>query len=220
MLYSSEVPVNAAITETRSEAPVQTITPNSTPPQTIYFNEAAPHANIPFALITYTSGLPSANTFDVTPSAANGLTYNTGTRMLSIDTKCGDDNSANKSIRLVVNDDPDPNNVSKPLTLDITVHSGAAECIEPINAQAQTFNDGGTGQEITEDLTAYALADVASAAASVVATVFVDGGAGEYTSTKESGGEFGFGRRRQGIADGADSGGDDSGDGRRQRIGY
>ena len=190
VLYSSEVPVNAAITDIRSNvpAPVQTILPNRNPPQTVFFNAATPHANIPFALMTYTSGLPTAtDDFDVVASLPNGLNYDATNKHLRIDAKCGDDNSANKSIRLVVNDAPDPNSVSKPLTVDITVHSGAAECIEPINAQARTFNDGGNGQEITEDLTAYALADVASAAASVVATVFVDGGAGEYTSTRSGG---------------------------------
>ena len=186
VLYSSEVPVNAAITETRSEAPVQTITPNSTPPQTIYFNEAAPHANIPFARITYTSGLPSANTFDVTPSAANGLTYNTGTRMLSIDTKCGNDNSANKSIRLVVNDDPDPNNVSKPLTLDITVHSGAAECIDAITATPRNLSGG----LISADVVRYAVEGSSLAERMAVATVLIAGGAPEFTSTKESGGDL------------------------------
>ena len=190
VLYSSEVPVNAAITETRTAAPVQAIVPNSTPPQTIYFNAAAPHANIPFAQITYTSGLPTANDFDVVASAESGLNYDATNKQLRINAKCNDSPAENKSIRLVVDDKPDPNNVSKPLTVDITVHSGAAECIAPINVQARNVGVGGqpSGSAITEPVKLYGLAGTTLAAKMAVATVFIDDGAPAYTSSKSGGG--------------------------------
>ena len=190
VLYSSEVPVNAAITETRTAAPVQAIVPNSTPPQTIYFNAAAPHANIPFAQITYTSGLPTANDFDVVASAESGLNYDATNKQLRINAKCNDSPAENKSIRLVVDDKPDPNNVSKPLTVDITVHSGAAECIAPINVQARNVGVGGqpSGSAITEPVKLYGLAGTPLAAKMAVATVFIDDGAPAYTSSKSGGG--------------------------------
>ena len=186
VLYSSEVPVNAAITDTRSNvpAPVQTILPNRNPPQTVFFNAATPHANIPFALMTYTSGLPTANDdFDVVASLPNGLNYDATNKHLRIDAKCGDDASANKSIRLVVDDKPDPNNVSKPLTVDITVHSGAAECIAALEATPRDLS----GQLINADVVRYAVEGSTLAARMAVATVLIAGGAPEFTSSRSGG---------------------------------
>ena len=180
VVYSSQVDVVlSAFADTRANADPAQIDPDG---GTLYFNAAEPHANVEFGELTFQSGLPGVTNFIVTPSAANGLAYNSDTRRLSVVLKC-DESSADKSIKLVVNDDPDPNDVSEPLTLDIAVHSGAAECISPINAQGRTFNPGGNGQAITEDLTAYALAGVASEAVSVMATLFIEKGAPEYTST-------------------------------------
>ena len=180
VVYSSQVDVVlSAFADTRANADPAQIDPDG---GTLYFNAAEPHANVEFGELTFQSGLPGVTNFIVTPSAANGLAYNSETRRLSVVLKC-DESSADKSIKLVVNDDPDPNDVSEPLTLDIAVHSGAAECISPINAQGRTFNPGGNGQAITEDLTAYALAGVASEAVSVMATLFIEKGAPEYTST-------------------------------------
>ena len=186
VLYSSEVPVNAAITDTRSNvpAPVQTILPNRNPPQTVFFNAATPHANIPFALMTYTSGLPTAtDDFDVVASLPNGLNYDATNKHLRIDAKCGDDASANKSIRLVVDDKPDPNNVSKPLTVDITVHSGAAECIAALEATPRDLS----GQLINADVVRYAVEGSTLAARMAVATVLIAGGAPEFTSSRSGG---------------------------------
>ena len=186
VLYSSEVPVNAAITDIRSNvpAPVQTILPNRNPPQTVFFNAATPHANIPFALMTYTSGLPTAtDDFDVVASLPNGLNYDATNKHLRIDAKCGDDASANKSIRLVVDDKPDPNNVSKPLTVDITVHSGAAECIAALEATPRDLS----GQLINADVVRYAVEGSTLAARMAVATVLIAGGAPEFTSSRSGG---------------------------------
>ena len=185
VLYSSEVPVNAAITDTRTSG---TITPNSTPPQTVYFNAASPHANVVFATVKYTSGLPTANTFNVVASAENGLAYDATNERLMIVAKCGDDNSADKSIRLVVNDDPDPAGVSKPLTVDITVHSGEAECIDPLTARPETIN-ANRGAHITDIPKFYRLAGDDLDADLPVATVHVAGGAPDYVSGR-SGGEL------------------------------
>ena len=182
VVYSSQVDVLlSAFADTRANANPEQIKPDG---GTVYFNAAVPHANIEFGQLTFQSGLPGVTGFIVTPSNANGLAYNTTNNRVSIVAKCGNDNQADKSIRLVVNDDPDPNDVSEPLTLDIAVHSGETECISPITAQGRTFNPSGNGQPITEDLTAYALAGVASTEVSVVATLFIDGGAPDYTSTK------------------------------------
>ena len=185
VLYSSEVPVNAAITDTRTSG---TITPNSTPPQTVYFNAAVPHANVVFATVKYTSGLPTANTFNVVASAENGLDYDATNERLRIVAKCGDDNSADKSIRLVVNDDPDPAGVSKPLTVDITVHSGEAECIDPLTARPETIVGTGRGAHITDIPKFYRLAGDELDADLPVATVHVDGGAPAYVSGRQGGG--------------------------------
>ena len=185
VLYSSEVPVNAAITDIRTSG---TITPNSTPPQTVYFNAAVPHANVVFATVKYTSGLPTANTFNVVASAENGLDYDATNERLRIVAKCGDDNSADKSIRLVVNDDPDPAGVSKPLTVDITVHSGEAECIDPLTARPETIVGTGRGAHITDTPKVYRLAGDDLDANLPVATVHVDGGAPAYVSGRQGGG--------------------------------
>ena len=187
VLYSSEVNVElVGFADIRANANPAQIKHDG---GTVYFEQTGAHSNVEFGELSFSSAVPGVTGFIVTPGTANGLAYNTANNRVSIVAKCGADNQADKSIRLVVNDTPDPNNVSEPLTLDIMVHSGAAECIEPINAQARTIGNP-NGQAITEDLTAYALADVASASPSVVATVFVEKGAGEYTSTKESGGEL------------------------------
>ena len=185
VLYSSEVPVNAAITDTRTSG---TITPNSTPPQTVYFNAAVPHANVVFATVKYTSGLPTANTFNVVASAENGLDYDATNERLRIVAKCGDDNSADKSIRLVVNDDPDPAGVSKPLTVDITVHSGEAECIDPLTARPETIVGTGRGAHITDTPKVYRLAGDDLDTNLPVATVHVGGGAPAYVSGRQGGG--------------------------------
>ena len=187
VLYSSEVNVElVGFADIRANANPAQIKHDG---GTVYFEQTGSHANVEFGELSFSSAVPGVTGFIVTPGTANGLAYNTANNRVSIVAKCGNDNQADKSIRLVVNDTPDPNNVSEPLTLDIMVHSGAAECIEPINAQARTIGNP-NGQAITEDLTAYALADVASTEVSVVATVFIEKGAGEYTSTKESGGEL------------------------------
>ena len=137
--------------------------------------------------MTFQSGLPGVTGFIVTPGTANGLAYNTANNRVSIVAKCGDDNQADKSIRLVVNDAPDPNNVSEPLTLDIMVHSGAAECISPISARPETIVGTGRGAHITDNPKHYRLAGDALDADLPVATVHVAGGAPDYVSGRSSG---------------------------------
>ena len=187
VVYSSKVDVAlSAFADIRTDADPAQIDPNG---GTLYFEQAGAHDNIEFGQLTFQSGLPGVTGFIVTPGTANGLAYNTANNRVSIVAKCGADNQADKSIRLVVNDAPDPNNVSEPLTLDIMVHSGAAECIEPINARAQNIGVGGqpAGSAITEALKLYALAGTPLAEKMAVATVFIEKGAPAYSSSSTSG---------------------------------
>ena len=184
--YSSKLVLVADIRDTRQNAvpSVIPITEEDGAPARIYFDKAGADAGQVLAQLAFRGG-KAGSTYSAAASQQTGLTYDDTTKQISM-TKCTDTPNALKSIRLVVNDAPDDDNVSDPLTLDITVRSGVAECIEPINAQARTIGSP-NGQAITEDLTAYALAGVTSTAVSVVATVFVEKGAGEYTSTSSGG---------------------------------
>ena len=177
--YSSKLQIVPTITDTRTGA-VPSAIPTSGDAPTIYFSSGGQNAGQVLANVSFSGGVEGSSYNVVASQKIGGLDYNATNKQLTME-KCTD--PADKSIRLVVNDSPDDDNVSDPLTLDIAVHSGAAECIEPINAQARTIGNP-NGQAITEDLTAYALADVASTAASVVATVFIEKGAPDYTSTK------------------------------------
>ena len=184
--YSSKLVLVADINDPRQNAVPSAIplTEADGAPARIYFDKAGADAGQVLAQLAFRGG-KAGSTYSAAASQQTGLTYDDTTKQISM-TKCTDTPNALKSIRLVVNDAPDDDNVSDPLTLDITVRSGVAECIEPINAQARTIGNP-NGQAITEDLTAYALAGVTSTAVSVVATVFVDKGAGEYTSTSSGG---------------------------------
>ena len=184
--YSSKLVLVADINDPRQNAVPSAIpiTGADGAPARIYFDKAGADAGQVLAQLAFRGG-KEGSTYSAVASAQSGLTYDDTTKQISM-TKCTDTPAALKSIRLVVNDAPDDDNVSDPLTLDITVRSGVAECIEPINAQARTIGSP-NGQAITEDLTAYALAGVTSTAVSVVATVFVEKGAGEYTSTSSGG---------------------------------
>ena len=177
--YSSKLQIVPTITDTRTGAVPSAISTSGDAP-TIYFSSGGQNAGQVLANVSFSGGVEGSSYNVVASQKIGGLDYNATNKQLTME-KCTD--PADKSIRLVVNDSPDDDNVSDPLTLDIAVHSGAAECIEPINAQARTIGNP-NGQAITEDLTAYALADVASTAASVVATVFIEKGAPDYTSTK------------------------------------
>ena len=184
--YSSKLVLVADINDPRQNAVPSAIpiTGADGAPARIYFDKAGADAGQVLAQLAFRGG-KAGSTYSAAASQQTGLTYDDTTKQISM-TKCTDTPNALKSIRLVVNDAPDDDNVSDPLTLDITVRSGVAECIEPINAQARTIGNP-NGQAITEDLTAYALAGVTSTAVSVVATVFVEKGAGEYTSTSSGG---------------------------------
>ena len=184
--YSSKLVLVADINDPRQNAVPSAIplTEADGAPARIYFDKAGVDAGQVLAQLAFRGG-KAGSTYSAAASQQTGLTYDDTTKQISM-TKCTDTPNALKSIRLVVNDAPDDDNVSDPLTLDITVRSGVAECIEPINAQARTIGSP-NGQAITEDLTAYALAGVTSTAVSVVATVFVEKGAGEYTSTSSGG---------------------------------
>ena len=177
--YSSKLQIVPTITDTRTGAVPSAISTSGDAP-TIYFSSGGQNAGQVLANVSFSGGVEGSSYNVVASQKIGGLDYNATNKQLTME-KCTD--PADKSIRLVVNDSPDDDNVSDPLTLDIAVHSGAAECVEPINAQARTIGNP-NGQAITEDLTAYALADVTSTAASVVATVFIEKGAPDYTSTK------------------------------------
>ena len=207
VVYSSKVDVAlSAFADIRTDADPAQIDPNG---GTLYFEQAGAHDNIEFGQLTFQSGLPGVTGFIVTPGTANGLAYNTANNRLSIVAKCGDNDDADKNIRLVVNDAPDPNNVSEPLTLDIMVHSGAAECISPISARPDTIVGTGQGAEITDIPKFYRLAGDALDADLPVATVHVAGGAPDYVSGRSSG-ELNLAKGQPRGIDGGDYQRDDS----------
>ena len=185
VVYSSQVDVVlSAFADIRDDADPAQIDPDG---GTLYFNAAAPHANIEFGQLTFQSGLPGVTGFNVVASNANGLAYNAANRRLSIVEKCAADNDTDRSIQLVVNDTPDANDVSEPLTLQIAVHSGEAECISPISARPETIVGTGRGAHITDNPKHYRLAGDALDADLPVATVHVEGGAPDYVSGRSSG---------------------------------
>ena len=91
--------------------------------------------------MTFRSGR-DGSTYSAVASQQSGLTYNDTDKQILM-TKCTDLPAALKSIRLVVNDSPDNDGVSDPLTLNITVESGADECIDPITATPRNLSGGG-----------------------------------------------------------------------------
>ena len=147
---------------------------------TAYFPSAGANENAVFGRLIFSGALLGDQTYNVVASQQNGIAYDTASRELSM-TKCTDLPSADKSIRLVVNDSPDTNGVSDPLTVDIEVHSGADECLEEIDAGARLPD----GTLTNAPINVYALEG--ATAATAVATLSVSGGGGDWTWTKQSG---------------------------------
>ena len=135
VLYSSKVELAAVIIDTRPGA-----VPSEIPTSggTAYFPSAGANENAVFGRLIFSGALPGDQTYNVVASQQNGIAYDTASRELSM-TKCTDLPSADKSIRLVVNDSPDTHGVSDPLTVDIEVHSGAEECVDAIAGERAGF---------------------------------------------------------------------------------
>ena len=177
VLYSSKVELAAVIIDTRPGA-----VPSEIPTSggTAYFPSAGANENAVFGRLIFSGALPGDQTYNVVASQQNGIAYDTASRELSM-TKCTDLPSADKSIRLVVNDSPDTHGVSDPLTVDIEVHSGAEECLEEIDAGVRLPD----GTLTNAPLNVYALEG--ATAATAVATLSVSGGGGDWTWTKQGG---------------------------------
>ena len=179
VLYSSKVELQAVITDTRNDA-----VPSEIPTSggTAYFPSAGADENAVFGRLSFSGALPADQTYNVVASQQNGIAYDTASRELSME-KCTDLPSADKSIRLVVNDSPDTNGVSDPLTVDIEVHSGAEECVDAIAASARDLS----GNEIVAPVKRYALAGTQLTQALAVATISTGGGAGALAFDKMGG---------------------------------
>ena len=185
--YSSKLVLVADIRDPRANA-VPSVIPITGAPAKIYFPKAGTNTGLTLAQLTFRGG-KDGSTYSAVASQQSGLTYNDTDKQILM-TKCTDTPAALKSIRLVVNDSPDNDGVSDPLTLNITVESGADECIEPINVQGRNIGVGGgaPGSEITEPVKLYALAGTPLAEKMAVATVFIEKGAPDYTSSKSGSG--------------------------------
>ena len=185
--YSSKLVLVADINDPRANA-VPSVIPITGAPAKIYFPKAGTNTGLTLAQLTFRGG-KDGSTYSAVASQQSGLTYNDTDKQILM-TKCTDTPAALKSIRLVVNDSPDNDGVSDPLTLNITVESGADECIEPINVQGRNIGVGGgaPGSEITEPVKLYALAGTPLAEKMAVATVFIEKGAPDYTSSKSGSG--------------------------------
>ena len=188
--YSSKLVLVADINDPRANAvpSVIPITEAEGAPAKIYFPKAGTDAGQTLAQLTFRGGKDDSTTYSAAATLQNGLTYNDTTKQILM-TKCTDSPAALKSIRLVVNDSPDADGVSDPLTLNITVESGADECIDAISARPEVIVGNGRGAHITGIPKFYRLAGDDLDADLPVATVHVEGGAPDYVSGK-SGGEL------------------------------
>ena len=178
VLYSAEFRIAAVITDTNGGG---TISPDG---GTVYFRKTGADANQGFGRLSFSGGVSGdalAN-YEVATSNASGLAYNAANGILSM-TKCTDSPSVEKSIRLTINDKDDTDGLSDPLILNVRVHSGAEECLDPISAGARDLSGGA----INAPVKVYALAGALTEPLAV-ATISASGGGGALTLRKTGGG--------------------------------
>ena len=178
VLYSAEFRIAAVITDTNGGG---TISPDG---GTVYFRKTGADANQGFGRLSFSGGVSGdalAN-YEVATSNASGLAYNAANGILSM-TKCTDSPSVEKSIRLTINDKDDTDGLSDPLILNVRVHSGAEECLDPISAGARDLSGGA----INAPVKVYALAGSLTAHLAV-ATISASGGGGALSFKKTGGG--------------------------------
>ena len=178
VLYSAEFRIAAVITDTNGGG---TISPDG---GTVYFRKTGADANQGFGRLSFSGGVSGdalAN-YEVATSNASGLAYNAANGILSM-TKCTDSPSVEKSIRLTINDKDDTDGLSDPLILNVRVHSGAEECLDPISAGARDLSGGA----ISAPVKVYALAGTLTEPLAV-ATISASGGGGALTLRKTGGG--------------------------------
>ena len=178
VLYSAEFRIAAVITDTNGGG---TISPDG---GTVYFRKTGADANQGFGRLSFSGGVSGdalAN-YEVATSNASGLAYNAANGILSM-TKCTDSPSVEKSIRLTINDKDDTDGLSDPLILNVRVHSGAEECLDPISAGARDLSGGA----INAPVKVYALAGTLTEPLAV-ATISASGGGGALTLRKTGGG--------------------------------
>ena len=178
VLYSAEFRIAAVITDTNGGG---TISPDG---GTVYFRKTGADANQGFGRLSFSGGVSGdalAN-YEVATSNASGLAYNAANGILSM-TKCTDSPSVEKSIRLTINDKDDTDGLSDPLILNVRVHSGAEECLDPISAGARDLSGGA----ISAPVKVYALAGALTEPLAV-ATISASGGGGTLSFRKTGGG--------------------------------
>ena len=178
VLYSAEFRIAAVITDTNGGG---TISPDG---GTVYFRKTGADANQGFGRLSFSGGVSGdalAN-YEVATSNASGLAYNAANGILSM-TKCTDSPSVEKSIRLTINDKDDTDGLSDPLILNVRVHSGAEECLDPISAGARDLSGGA----INAPVKVYALAGTLTEPLAV-ATISASGGGGTLSFRKTGGG--------------------------------
>ena len=178
VLYSAEFRIAAVITDTNGGG---TINPDG---GTVYFRKTGADENQGFGRLSFSGGVSGdalAN-YEVATSNASGLAYNAANGILSM-TKCTDSPSVEKSIRLTINDKDDTDGLSDPLILNVRVHSGAEECLDPISAGARDLSGGA----INAPVKVYALAGSLTAHLAV-ATISASGGGGALSFRKTGGG--------------------------------
>ena len=178
VLYSAEFRIAAVITDTNGGG---TISPDG---GTVYFRKTGADANQGFGRLSFSGGVSGdalAN-YEVATSNASGLAYNAANGILSM-TKCTDSPSVEKSIRLTINDKDDTDGLSDPLILNVRLHSGAEECLDPISAGARDLSGGA----INAPVKVYALAGTLTEPLAV-ATISASGGGGALTLRKTGGG--------------------------------
>ena len=150
---------------------------------TVYFISGSGNPSTEFGSLQIFGGFGNAFAdYDVVMSnPTGGLTYNTSDGKLSI-TKCVADASADRSIVFTINDKSnlDNGNITEPLTMTVTVHSGAAECLEHVSADVEDLSGGAVSQTLLR----YGLEAVNAPSNVAVATIDVSGGTGDLSSTK------------------------------------
>ena len=150
---------------------------------TVYFISGSGNPSTEFGSLQIFGGFGNAFAdYDVVMSnPTGGLTYSTSDGKLSM-TKCVADASADRSIVFTINDKSnlDNGNITEPLTMTVTVHSGAAECLEHVSADVEDLSGGAVSQTLLR----YGLEAVNAPSNVAVATIDVSGGTGDLSSTK------------------------------------
>ena len=150
---------------------------------TVYFISGSGNPSTEFGSLQIFGGFGNAFAdYDVEMNnPTGGLTYSTSDGKLSM-TKCVADASADRSIVFTINDKSnlDSGNITEPLTMTVTVHSGAAECLEHVSADVEDLSGGAVSQTLLR----YGLEAVNAPSNVAVATIDVSGGTGDLSSTK------------------------------------